>query len=556
MQLSIFLIMIGMSVVVDGDAPKGLHFVGVGYNLLEGNPEGGDVTNGGVDPGLLFTRKIFKLTWNTNKKSMDNRFSVPDQVTFAPRSSCVTTNKKEVFSGSKSYQEKLNADVQVSGNYGGGLLSVAFSLSSRFEKMKKETSEYHNVFYEDKHVCNKGRARYQLDLAPVKKFPVSADFAATVCALPGSYNEKAYFNFLEDWGTHIVVEVDLGEKTTERFKSSKAEFTKYAMMNSQNSVSVSGSYMGFSASLKVDVNAFKESMSKDSKFGEHKVVFKSGGPNMPEPIGLKLVPIAEAFDPAFYSVLDQQKSARCVNSNSLLKARRTAVIRALKEYPRLKKTVKPLDPEVRIPLTWPKGTYGLPMPKSGCPKGSNFQWHAGYRSHDTEDTRGNNKWSSPFDLAGPYYRRDMTQKFCMKTKDKASDYNLPWPRGQYCILKKGECPEGFTEGHIKWDDEDLNNKNRYGGQVPDGRYDRNTVLYYCCRADGHATNPIILPTDSPFVLLKSNTHLCQHVRGMKVRSEWFQWDCEDSRPSNGGGGFRPRSHVGKNVAVDYCYYYR
>ena len=115
MQLSIFLIMIGMTVVVDGDAPKGLHFVGVGYNLLEGNPEGGDVTNGGVDPGLLFTRKIFKLTWNTNKKSMDNRFSVPDQVTFAPRSSCVTTNKKEVFSGSKSYQEKLNADVQVNG---------------------------------------------------------------------------------------------------------------------------------------------------------------------------------------------------------------------------------------------------------------------------------------------------------------------------------------------------------------------------------------------------------------------------------------------------------
>ena len=98
---------------------------------------------------------------------------------------------------------------------------------------------------------------------------------------------------------------------------------------------------------------------------------------------------------------------------------------------------------MRIPLTWPKGTYGLPMPKSGCPKGSNFQWHAGYRSHDTEDTRGNNKWSSPFDLAGPYYRRDMTQKFCMKTKDEASDYNLPWPRGQYCILKKGECPEGL-----------------------------------------------------------------------------------------------------------------
>ena len=30
---------------------------------------------------------------------------------------------------------------------------------------------------------------------------------------------------------HIVVEVELGEKRTERFKSSKAEFTEYAMVN-------------------------------------------------------------------------------------------------------------------------------------------------------------------------------------------------------------------------------------------------------------------------------------------------------------------------------------
>ena len=87
-----------------------------------------------------------------------------------------------------------------------------------FEKVKKETSKYHNVFYEEKHVCNKGRARYQLDLAPVNKFPVAEDFAATVCALPGSYNEKAYFDFLEGWGTvslfkcwliRLITEIDV-----------------------------------------------------------------------------------------------------------------------------------------------------------------------------------------------------------------------------------------------------------------------------------------------------------------------------------------------------------
>ncbi|KAJ7378962.1 hypothetical protein OS493_019661 [Desmophyllum pertusum] len=235
MQLSVFLVILGIALVAQAvqDAPKGLHFVGVGYNLLEGNPEGGDLSNGGVS--------------------------------FAPRKSCFTTIKKEVFSGSKSYQEKLNLDVEASG----------------FEQMRKETSTYHNVFYEEANVCNRGRARYQLDLAPIKKFPVSDDFAAAVCVLPKNYDEKAYFNFIERWGTHIVVEVELGEKRFERSKSSKAEFTKYAMDNIENSVSVSGGYKGFEASLKVDMKKFRESMSKSTKFGEHKVVFTSGGPDMP-----------------------------------------------------------------------------------------------------------------------------------------------------------------------------------------------------------------------------------------------------------------------------------
>ena len=109
--------MLGAAINVEAfqNSPKGLHFVGVGYNLLEGNPEGGDVSNGGVDPGLLFTRKVFKLTWEENKVSLDKKYVVPDQVSFAPRQSCVKTNKKEVFSGSKSYQEKLSVDVQSSG---------------------------------------------------------------------------------------------------------------------------------------------------------------------------------------------------------------------------------------------------------------------------------------------------------------------------------------------------------------------------------------------------------------------------------------------------------
>ena len=95
---------------------------------------------------------------------------------------------------------------------------------------------------------------------------------------------------------------------------------------------------------------------------------------------------------------------------------------------------------MRIPLTWPLGTYGLPMTKSGCPEGD--FWNEGTRYHDTEDSDSNNNWSDPYHLAGRVAKDDMEQKFCMKTWSRTSTYDLPWPKGKYCIYKKGDsCPD-------------------------------------------------------------------------------------------------------------------
>ena len=99
-----------------------------------------------------------------------------------------------------------------------------------------------------------------------------------------------------------------------------------------------------------------------------------------------------------------------------------------------------LDPTVRIPLTWPLGKYGLPMAKSGCPNGG--FWHTGWRYHDTEDKDPSNYWSNPYDLAGHVGKSNMEQKFCMKIRFRTSTYNLPWPKGKYCIFKKEYCPAG------------------------------------------------------------------------------------------------------------------
>ena len=215
------------------------------------------------------------------------------------------------------------------------------------------------------------------------------------------------------------------------------------------------------------------------------------------------------------------------------------------------------DPTVRImiPNEWPDGTYSLPRPRSGCP--SVGSWHSGWRYHDTEDSDSNNYFSSPLTLAGSFERNNLKVEYCTKTYYTSNDYGIQWPKGSYCIAKKGNCPSGFSGGSIYWDDEDSNNRNDYGGTLPDGDYNSNTRTYFCCRNDGFTTNSITLPTDRPFYLYrKHSTDGCQRVRGMNYREEWVRWDDEDSSNKSSKSGDVPFDDGGsKDHKLHYCYYY-
>lgn len=71
--------------------------------------------------------------------------------------------------------------------------------------MDSETKSEKNVFFEKKKVCNRGRARYQLDLAQSTNWPVSREFAIAACKLPAKYDREAYMKFIENWGTVSVL---------------------------------------------------------------------------------------------------------------------------------------------------------------------------------------------------------------------------------------------------------------------------------------------------------------------------------------------------------------
>nr|AIR07876.1 apextrin-like protein 1 [Branchiostoma japonicum] len=206
----------------------------------------------------------------------------------------------------------------------------------------------------------------------------------------------------------------------------------------------------------------------------------------------------------------------------------------------------------RFTKQWPTGTYGLPRTNTGCPVAAGARWRTGVRKHDTEDDDASNQWTNGLHFDGEFGRNNMKQKFCMKTSSGDGDGN--WPRGSYCIFKKGGCPRGFQSGEIYWDDEDDDNGNSRSGEVPDGNYDRNTLIKYCCRNDGSANNQISLPNRSPFYLFRYRQG-CQKVAGMNVREEFFRWDDEDDDNKNRRRGAHPYDDGGNsNHRLHYCYY--
>ena len=120
----------------------------------------------------------------------------------------------------------------------------------------------------------------------------------------------------------------------------------------------------------------------------------------------------------------------------------------------------------------------------------------------------------------------------------------------------------MSSGSVKWDDEDdfPRRVNDRGGQLPDGTYDRDTTINYCCRTNGNWYDSIELPVMKPFYLLTSNSlssPKCQMVKWAKSRMEYILFDTEDDNNRDNLSG----NHVFVNTSDSfgrlnfyYCYY--
>ena len=97
--------------------PDGIAFIGSGYDLVRGNPDGQEIKNGGVEPGLLPAKRILEISYEKGRKSDNNKYLVPDQIRFVVRNSCASSKTHSIITNSNSYQKELKVSVTAEGDY-------------------------------------------------------------------------------------------------------------------------------------------------------------------------------------------------------------------------------------------------------------------------------------------------------------------------------------------------------------------------------------------------------------------------------------------------------
>ena len=111
---------------------------------------------------------------------------------------------------------------------------------------------------------------------------------------------------------------------------------------------------------------------------------------------------------------------------------------------------------------------------------------------------------------------------------------------------------------MRWDDDDVDgsslNKNDKGGTLPDGIYNQNTKINFCCRTDGRKSHPVLLPTRDPFLLLAYGSENCQMVKGTVATQEWIHYHTETSSNADKSNGAIPYRGGQRHPTIHYCYY--
>ncbi|XP_052088512.1 uncharacterized protein LOC127725515 isoform X5 [Mytilus californianus] len=519
--------------------------IGRGYDIVFGNPDGVNPLLGGSDPGIL-DKKILET-----EGELDSQAVISDLA-----DSCKMSESVEWYHDRKSYQTKLQHSTETSGTGNFALKKFAFVGSTHYRYLSQHTFAEYNVVQEKTEACSYGNERYAMDVVDCKHFTVGDSFAAAVCDLSPTYKKNEYLDFLKTWGTHVIVEAEMGIKIIKRSQVKDVDLFVYLLDNVPESIIEKD----YTRVVKFDV--FASSPYYKSSLGNETDTLIVGSKDKPEPIGLRMMSIDTIFQKKFWSNMNNLILRNICSDNTSIDdvlSKRPLIIQAQNDL--LYGMISPLKSNLAVNSEWPRGTYALVEVNEDnsliCPRGVNRK---GYVAWATEKSNSKNEFSDLNHFSGD--ESILMLKFCGRYDVTPTRYELEWPHGNYCLFKQGECPSGFSEGSVVWDS--VSSRNSYTGSYhPDGIFSPDVVMYFCCRNDSDPSRPITLPRDKPFYLVRNNgSKQCQQVNGMTSKEEYITWDNENNSQLYKNNKITSDIHPLMNVTRDFditmyfCYYHK
>ena len=176
-----------------------------GYNILLGNPFHADTIG---DPG--FQSPIFKVD-GYDRRSADNSYNLPNGIDIYPKQICRLDSRTNEVSNEKEYQRDLLLSTGLSGGLPdvlSDLVSFAFSANSEYKKKRRSLSEHKNVFVKTENTCTV----YEVVLEQNKPPKFTDGFLRAAKRLENAGDTTAYFNFVNDYGTHYLRRAHMGAR--------------------------------------------------------------------------------------------------------------------------------------------------------------------------------------------------------------------------------------------------------------------------------------------------------------------------------------------------------
>ncbi|XP_059169963.1 uncharacterized protein LOC131951637 [Physella acuta] len=206
---------------------------------------------------------------------------------------------------------------------------------------------------------------------------------------------------------------------------------------------------------------------------------------------------------------------------------------------------------------WPNGNYALPKPTTGCPADMPIPWTTKTSQFTlARGKRTENKLPYHFEQSGPNI---VKYSFCRHE----SGGHYSWPEGDYCIhpyTVSSRCPTDFeisdiVFGHLDSASDSIMLKAAIETSLlkSASRGREYLTIRFCCRNDGPAKNPVLLPTQAPFYLYQGQSGVCQEIVGANYSIEELTHNVRAPKSDSSARGAASK-HEKDDGIIRLCYY--